>query len=173
MRAVLARLAVVAALLAAGAAHGEGWEPFFAPFLGDLRAELAEAKKAGRKGVVVMYHFDACPYCARMKTEILSRPDVQQAFSREFVAVAIDTRGALEITGLDGKTLPERDHARAAGVRGTPTFDFIAPDGTRLYRHVGALKDPAEFILLGRYVASGEHRSRTFTDYKLLKPKGI
>ncbi len=169
----LARIIVGAALVVATAAHAEAWEAFFSPFLGDLRAELAEAKKAGRKGVVVMYHFDACPYCARMKKDILSRPEVQKAFAKDFVAIAIDTRGSLDVTAADGTTLPERDYARAAGVRGTPTFDFIAPDGARLYRHVGALDDPAEFMLLGRYVASGAYRSRNFADYKLLKPRGI
>ena len=165
---------LLAGLLLASAtlARSEPWEPFFAPFLGDLRPELAEAKQAGRKGIVLMYHFDACPYCARMKAEILSRPDVQQAYARDFTAFAIDTRGALSVTGPDGRTLRERDYARAAGVRATPTFDFLSLDGTRIYRHTGGIYDPREFILLGRYVASGAYRSQTFADYKLLQPKG-
>lgn len=159
-------------MLAAPLAQAEAWEAFFSPFLGDLRAELADARSAGRKGIVVMYHFDDCPYCARMKAEILSRPEVQQAYARDFVALAVDTRGATTITGADGRSLPEKDYARAQGVRGTPTFDFLSTDGTRLYRHVGALYDPWEFILLERYVASGAYRSSTFAEYKLLKPKG-
>ena len=168
-----ARIVLFAGLLAAATlARAEGWEDFFVPFLGDLRAELADAKAAGRKGVVLMYHFDDCPYCARMKAEVLSRPEVRQAFAKDFAAVAIDTRGAAAVTGPDGRTLPERDFARASGIRGTPTFDFLSPDGTRVYRHVGALYDPEEFILLERFVASGSYRSRTFAEYKLLKPKG-
>ncbi|MGE5639805.1 MAG: thioredoxin family protein [Clostridia bacterium] len=165
-------LLFAAAVIAAPLARAEAWEAFFSPFLGDLRAELADARDAGRKGIVVMYHFDDCPYCARMKAEVLSRPEVQQAYARDFAAFAIDTRGALAITGADGGVLPERDYAKAQGVRGTPTFDFLSVDGKRLYRHVGALYDPADFILLERYVASGAYRSRTFTEYKLLKPKG-
>ena len=159
-------------LTSATLARSEPWECFFSPFLGDLRPELADAKQAGRKGVVLMYHFEACPYCARMKAEILSRADVQHAYARNFVAFAIDTRGALSVTGADGRTLRERDFARAAGVRGTPTFDFLSLDGTRAYRHTGGIYDPREFILLGRYVASGAYRSQTFADYKLLQPKG-
>jgi thioredoxin-related protein len=158
--------------LASTAVCADPWESFFTPFLGDLRAELADAKSAGLKGAIVMYEFEECPYCARMKREVLSRPDVQKAYRQRFVALQIDTRGALPITGFDGKTLPERDYARAAGVRVTPTFDFIAPDGELLYRQVGGLYDPAEFALLGRYVASGAYRSHTFADYKLLRPRG-
>jgi thioredoxin-related protein len=72
---------------------------------------------------------------------------------------------------MDGKQRPENEHARAMGVRSTPTFDFVGADGTRLYRHVGGLYDPAEFLLLGRYVADGAHRTQSFTDYVRSKPK--
>jgi thioredoxin-related protein len=167
MKLLLAFLLFVA-LPARGA---EAWEAFFDPFLGDLRAELEEAKRSGRKGAFVMYHFDDCPYCQRMKAEVLSRPEVQQAYRRDFVTLAIDTRGAQPITGLDARVLPENAFAREQKIRGTPTFDFYAPDGERLYRHVGGLFDPAEFLLLGRYVASGAHRALTFSEYKR-KTKG-
>ncbi|MGQ0547503.1 MAG: thioredoxin family protein [Betaproteobacteria bacterium] len=147
------------------------WEAFFDPFLGDLRAELDEAKRAGRKGAMVMYHFEECPYCQRMKREVLWRPEVQQGFRTDFVLLAIDTRGAQPITGLDSRTLAENLYAKEQKIRGTPTFDFYAPDGERLYRHVGGIFDPAEFLLLGRYVASGAHRSHTFAEYRR-KAKG-
>ena len=158
-------LAVLLLLGAAAAARADAWEGFFAPFLGDLRGELAEAKASGRKGVVVMYHFDDCPYCQRMKKEVLARRDVQDWYGREFVVLGIDTRGAQPITGIDGTVRPENEHARAMGVRSTPTFDFLALDGERLYRHVGGLYDPAEFLLLGHYVADGAHRTQSFTAY--------
>lgn len=155
-------------LLAFGTAlhAGEPWEAFFDPFLGDLKSELAEAKAAGKRGVVVMYHFDECPYCRRMKQEVLWRPDVQKRFHEDFTVVAIDTRGAQPITGVDGKALPERQYAKTVGVRATPTFDFYTPDGERAYRHVGGIFDAEEFVLLERYVASGAYRSQTFAQFK-------
>ena len=153
-------------LLAASPATADNWESFFSPFLGDLRAELAEAKRSARKGVMIMYHFEECPSCARMKREVLWRPEVQKAYRGDFVTLAIDTRGAQPITGLDSRTFPENAFAKEQRVRGTPTFDFFAPDGEHLYRHVGGLFDPADFVLLGRYVASGAHRSLTFSQYK-------
>ena len=159
-------LLALALLAALPVKSSEAWEAFFSPFLGDLRAELDEAKRSGRKGVLVMYHFDDCPYCQRMKAEVLSRSEVQQGYRRDFVTLAVDTRGAQPITGLDARVLPENAFAREQKIRGTPTFDFYAPDGERLYRHVGGLFDPAEFLLLGRYVASGAHRAQSFPEYK-------
>lgn len=159
-------LLALALLAALPVKSSEAWEAFFSPFLGDLRAELDEAKRSGRKGVMVMYHFEACPYCQRMKDEVLLRKDVQEGYRKDFVTLAIDTRGAQPLVGFDGTSLPESQYARRVGVRATPTFDFHGPDGERLYRHVGGIFDPAEFLLLGRYVASGAHRAQSFTVYK-------
>lgn len=144
----------------------EPWEAFFDPFLGDLKSELADAKAAGKKGVVVMYHFEECPYCRRMKREVLLRPEVQRAYHADFTVIAIDTRGAQPITGADGRVLPEKELAKKLGVRATPTFDFYAPGGERMYRHVGGIFDAREFVLLERYVASGAFRSQTFAQFK-------
>jgi thioredoxin-related protein len=161
----VARLLVLLVLSFAARA-AEPWEAFFDPFLGDLKSELADARAAGKKGVVVMYHFEECPFCRRMKREVLGRPEVQRAYHRDFTVVAIDTRGAQPITGVDGRTLPENEFARSMAVRATPTFDFYAPDGERVYRHVGGIFDAAEFVLLERYVASGAYRSQTFAQFK-------
>ena len=57
-------------------------------------------------------------------------------------------------------------------IRGTPTFDFYAPDGTRVYRYVGGLFDPADFLLLGKFIASGAYRDRSFEDYRRNAGKG-
>ncbi|MDH4190665.1 MAG: thioredoxin fold domain-containing protein [Betaproteobacteria bacterium] len=170
MTLALRRLALFAlfAALAGARAFGQDVdrsEDFFRLFLGDLRAEAEEARTSGRKGVVVMYHFEACPYCARMRREVLSRQDVQDWYRREFVAVAIDTRGSQPITGFDGRALPENDYARAVSVHRTPTFDFYDVDGKPLYRHSGGIYNPAEFIRLGQFVADGAYRAQSFTDY--------
>jgi thioredoxin-related protein len=127
--------------------------------------------KAGKQALVVMYHFDACPYCTRMKRDVLARPEVQERFRRSFRAIAVDTRGSQEVTGFDGRALPEREFARAIGVRATPTFQFYAPDGVLLYTQRGAIYDPAEFILLGDYVASGAYRGASFAAYKQTRHK--
>jgi thioredoxin-related protein len=169
LRRALAALAFLCALAPAFAA--EGWEKFFELSLGDLREEAAEARKSGKQGLVVMYHFDDCPYCTRMKHEVLQRPEVQAWYRKRFRAIAVDTRGAQEVTGFSGKALPEKEFARAAGVRATPSFQFYAPDGTLLATHAGAVYDPAEFLLLGEYVASGAYRNASFAAYKQSKQK--
>jgi thioredoxin-related protein len=169
LRRALAALLLALALSPAAAAGS--WEDFFVPSMGDLRAEASDAKKAGLSGLMLMFHFEECPYCARMKREVLSRPEVQRHFRARFAAVAIDTRGALEVTGFDGRALPEKEFARALGVRATPSFLFYAPDGTLLASHRGGIFDPAEFMLLGDYVASGAYRNESFATFKQSRQK--
>lgn len=159
-------LGLAFALPSVSAEYRDPVEHFFQAFLGHLRAEIDDARSSGRKGVVVMYHFEECPACTRMKKEVLSRPDVQTWYRREFAVIGIDTRGAQPITGLDGKTYPENDYARAVAIKGTPTFDFYGVDGSHQYRHVGGIYDPAEFLQLGRFVANGAFRAQTFADFK-------
>ena len=143
-RAAAVAVAILATVSAAGAA--EPWERFFSPFLGDLRAEADDARKAGKQGLVVMYQFQECPYCAQMKRDVLSRRDVQEAYHKRLTAIEIDTRGAQPITGFDGRTLPEKEFARAQGIRGTPTFVFYSLDGRILATSVGTANAP-DFIL--------------------------
>jgi thioredoxin-related protein len=169
LRRLLGALLLALALVPARAA--EGWENFFELSFSDLRAEAAEARKAGQQGLLVMFQFEECPYCARMKREVLSRRDVQDWFRARFRAIEIDTRGAQEVTLFDGRTLPEKDFARTVRVRGTPTFVFYAPGGEVLATHVGAIYDPKEFLLLGEYVASGAYREGSFAAYKQSKQK--
>ena len=164
-------LALLFAFAIAPAQAAGGWEKFFELSFGDLRAEAADAKKDGKLGLVVMYHFDECPYCTRMKREVLSRPQVQAHFRKSFRAIAIDTRGSQPITGFDGRTLPENEYARSVGLRGTPTFQFYGVDGTLLATRAGAIYDPAEFMLLGDYVASGAYRTTSFAVYKQSRQK--
>lgn len=165
-------LLVPAAQAARATEYRDPIDYFFHPFLGDLKAEAADAKKAGKQAIVVMYEFDDCPYCARMKREVLSRPDVQTYFRKHFQLFQIDTRGDQTITGFDGKNLIEKEFARAAGIRYTPTFIFYGLDGKVLVTQRGAIYDPKEFMLLGEYVASGAFRSHSFAQYLQSKKKG-
>ena len=161
----LALLAILALPLVARAAGPEAAEKFFDPFLGDLRAELAAAKSSGKQGVLLMFHFDDCPYCQRMKQNVLSREDVQAFYAKRFVALPIDTKGSTEITDFAGKSWVEKEFARALPVIGTPTFVFYGLDGKPVAKHVGEIKDPKEFILLGEYVASDAWRKQSFKDF--------
>lgn len=147
--------------------------PFFQLSTGDLQAELAEAKQAGKKGLLIMFEQEGCPACLYMKANVLNRPDVQRHYGQRFVSLSVDMFGALPYTDLAGKAHTEKSYAQALGIKATPTFVFYGVDGKEATRVVGSVKSPAEFMLLGDYVASGAYRTQKFSEYKQAhSPKG-
>src|SRR5262245_1014259 len=93
-----AALLLAPALLAAqsdGGRYGPKHDPmqrFFKPSLGDLQVEVAEARAAGKQAIFIMYVRDDCPYCERMKRDILSLESVQDYYREHFAVLAIDPR---------------------------------------------------------------------------------
>lgn len=167
----LRALLLIAALPLAGApAHArDPMDHFFQPFLGDFQAELAEAKRAGKKGLMIMYHFEDCPACKWMKANILSREDVQAHYRERFILLSLDTLGALTITDFRGKEWTEKEFARSVPIMGTPTFIFYGLDGKPVAKHVGRMQDPGDFMLLADYVASNSFRTMEFAQYRQSK----
>ncbi|OZA30211.1 MAG: thioredoxin [Hydrogenophilales bacterium 17-61-9] len=139
---------------------------FFQPKFGDLQADLQEARKQGKTGVLLFFEQDACPFCERMKTTILNQSDVQDVFRAQFLLYPIDVNGDTEITDFQGKATTEKDFAFSHRVRATPTLLFFNLDGKLITRYTGPTKDKAELLLLGKYVAEGAYATQPFTKYK-------
>ena len=169
----LRRLALAALLLASGFVAAQSYgvkrdpmQRFFTPSLGDLRSEAADARAAGKQAIFVMYVRDDCPYCERMKRDVLSLEGVQDYYRHNFAVLAVDLRGAVPIVDFAGKSTTEKGFAAAQGVKFSPVIVFYDFDGKPLARHNGEIRDVGEFLLLGRFVASGAYRLHSFAEYK-------
>ena len=138
---------------------------FFVPTFGDYRADLEDARKEGKLGLVAMFHWEDCPYCVRMKRDVLSREAVQQWYRARYLPIAVDTRGSIQVVDFEGRRMSERRFADEAGVKVTPTFIFYDLDGRPLYRHRGEIRDPGTFIRLGKFVAEGHYKTQSFDAY--------
>jgi thioredoxin-related protein len=143
---------------------------FFDANTGDLRGELADAKAAGKKGML-MYEQEGCPACLYMKQNILNRSDVQALYRKHFVNFTIDLFGSVPLQDFKGREITEKAFAAEARVRATPTFAFHDLTGAEVVRITGAVRDVAEFKLLAEFVASGAYRSRSFAEHRQLHLK--
>ena len=163
------QLLIAFLFLLAAPAWAETRDPanhFFQAKFGDLKADLQEAKKQGKKGVFLFFEMDDCPFCERMKTTILNQTDVQDAYRAQYLVYSIDVNGDTQITDFQGKETSEKDFAFAHRVRATPALLFFDLDGKLVARHTGPTKDKAEFLLLGQYVSEGAYATQPFTKYK-------
>lgn len=141
-------------------------EKFFDQSLGDFKAELETAKKSGKRGLMLMFEREDCPYCLRMRETIFNLPKVQAYFRQHFLIYSIDMLGDVEIQDTAGRSIREKKYAEELRIRGTPTFVFIGTDGNILTRHTGATRDASEFMMLGKYVVDGIYKKQSFTEYR-------
>lgn len=149
-------------LTSAWAAPGDD---FFATSLGDYAAELKAAQAQGKRGILLVLEAEGCPYCKRMRAQIMSRAEVRDYFHRHFSVFSLDVNGSIPITAPDGKEQTEKAFARELKFKGTPTFVFFAPDGREMVRYTGATRDAETFLALGRYVAEGHWQTMSFEQF--------
>ncbi len=140
---------------------------FFDQTFGDFSEELNNARDEGKKGVLIMFEMDECPFCHRMKTTVLNQPEVQDYFKENFMIFPVDIEGDVEVTDFTGQAMPQKDFAlKEYRVRATPVFAFFDLDGNLVARYTGATRDSAEFMWLGEYVVGGHYRDLPFPKYK-------
>jgi thioredoxin-related protein len=167
-----APLCLVFALLAAAAqaAPRDVESYFFQPALGDFKVELASAKHQGKAGVFLFFEMDDCPWCARMKANVLNQSEVQDYYRQHFLVYSVDVKGDLPITDFVGHATTEKAFALDNRVRATPTMLFIDPDGKIVTRYTGPTRDASEMLLLGHYVVDQVYLKMPFTQYKQAPP---
>jgi len=144
-------------------------EYFFDQSFGDFSEELGNAKEQGKQGILIMFEMDECPFCHRMKTTVLNRPQVQDYFKQHFLIFSVDIEGDVEIVDFQGQTMSMKDFAfKQYRVRATPVFQFFDLQGKPIKRarYTGATNDAGGFMLLGKYVVEGAYNKSSFTRYK-------
>ena len=156
------RIVILAAVLLGGSLSAEETgkrDPrayFFTQTFGDLPEEMQLAKEDGKLGMMLFFEAEACSYCQAMLRDVLSDRRVQDWYRERFVNIAIDIHGDVEIRDFDGITLPSKVFAEHRRIYLTPVVAFINPNGTEIYRHLGMVKTPEEFLTIGEYI-EGKH----------------
>jgi thioredoxin-related protein len=140
---------------------------FFNETFGDFSEELKNAREQGKKGVMLFFEMDECPFCHWMKTNVLNRPDVQEYYRKNFLMFPVDIEGDVQITDFKGKTMPQKDFAfKEYRVRATPVIAFFDLNGKMIHRHTGRTATAEEFLLMGRFVAEGHYKDTRFARFK-------
>ena len=143
---------------------------FFQDTFGDFTEELEDVRESGRRGVVIFFEMDECPFCERMRETVLNRADVQDYYRDRFRIFTVDIEGDTEVVDFDGNEMPAKDFAfKINKVRATPVIAFYDLDGRRVVRFTGAVRDWQEFLWLGEFAADGYYHKTNFTRFKRAK----
>ena len=143
---------------------------FFDQTLGNFQEELEVARDEGKKGILIMFEMDECPFCHRMKTRVLNQVEVQDYYKEHFLIYTVDIEGDVEVTDFTGTPVKEKDFAfKQFKVRATPVFGFFDLEGKLITRFTGATNNAQEFLWLGEFVVNDLYKETNFSRYKRQK----
>lgn len=129
----------------------------------DLREDVAEAAKAGRR-VLLYFYQDGCPYCAKLLQVNFGDRDLADKTRRHFDVIALNLWGDREVTDLAGTATTEKAFGKALRVQFTPTLVVLDEKGSTVLR-LNGYRPPHEFGIALDFARAGSHATGPFTDY--------
>ncbi len=132
--------------------------------LGELNDDLAEAKKAGKKGIITYFGQKRCAYCEQFFKTSLADTDIKNYLQKHYDLIAFNIWGIDDITDTDGTTYTERELSIHYKTNFTPSLVFYNDEGTPVFRLRG-FYPPYKFRAALQYVAEEFYKEETFSDY--------
>ncbi|MEA3404618.1 MAG: thioredoxin fold domain-containing protein [Pseudomonadota bacterium] len=147
---------------------------FFDETFGNFQEELETAVDEGKRGIFVFFHMDECPFCDRMKTTIMTEPDVISLFKDNFLTFQVDIEGSNEVTDFDGTVSTSQQMSeKKYRVRATPVMMIFDLQGKPLLKYTGPTRTKQEFKWLASYVIDGVYKEMAFTKYKRQQKRAL
>ncbi len=131
---------------------------------GDLRDELDEAKKSGKRGIITYFGQKRCAYCEQFFKTSLSDIDIKNYLQKHYDLYAFDIWGIDDIIDTDGTKYTERDLSIHYKTNFTPSLVFYDTDGTPVFRLRG-FYPPYKFRAALQFVAEGFYKEESFAEY--------
>ncbi len=129
----------------------------------DLNEDIEEATAEGRHLMLYFYQ-DGCPYCKMFIENDLGQYDIAEYAQEHFDLVAINLFGSLDVTDVDGETLPEGEFAMKTRVMFTPTLLVYGEDGSIIFRMNGYYTPP-RFRAVMRFISERRYTRERFVEY--------
>lgn len=163
---------VMPALMSLSSQVWSAKDPFFDESFGNYQEELEVAKQAGKKGIFIFFHMEDCPFCHRMRSTIMTEPDVISLYKDNFLTFMFDIEGSHAVVDFDGSESTGKELAENKyRVRATPVMMIFDTDGKPLVKYTGPTRTKEEFRWLAEYVIDGSYKTQSFTAYKRARKK--
>lgn len=135
---------------------------FKASFL-DFADDLEEAADAN-KHVMIYFHQNGCPYCAKLVAENFHDNGLVSKLKQHFDTIEINMWGDRELTDWQGRAFTEKQFAALMKVQFTPTLLFLGSEGKLLLR-LNGYQSIAKMHKALDYITHKKYRQQTFANY--------
>ncbi|MFT5502427.1 MAG: thioredoxin-related protein [Gammaproteobacteria bacterium] len=163
-------VSILSGLFAADSKHGvmkgvinsESPSWFKDSFL-EFEEDVSDAAASGRR-VMIYFHQEGCPYCARLVNENFKDPDIESYIRTNFDGININLWGDREVISVAGRNFTEKTFAAALKVQFTPTLIFLDESGKVALR-LNGYYPPETFRSALRFVAEKQEITSNFDEY--------
>ncbi len=131
----------------------------------EFEEDVAEATEQGRR-VMLYFHQNGCPYCARLVEENFTDPEIKTYVQQHFDGISINMWGDREVVSVGGKSFTEKTLSAALKVQFTPTLLFLNEKGKVILR-LNGYQSPEKLRQALSYVADKQESLQSFTQYML------
>ncbi len=136
----------------------------------EFEEDVAEAADVGKR-VMLYFHQENCPYCARLVEENFGEPAIRAYIVDHFDGIALNLWGDREVVSIGGRFFTEKTFAAALEVQYTPTLLFLDERGKTVLR-LNGYYPPEDFRAALQYVAQKREQDQTFADFRLAQLAG-
>ena len=173
LRTLLIAAVAACAPMSASAERADPEAFYQIPAFGDFQTNLQKALDEGKKGILVYFHQDQCPFCKQMENQVFTQAIVHEFFHKYFDVYKVNIKGNADFVDVDGDSVSQVKFAVQNRARATPTLIIFGEGGKELVRFIS---NPSleEMLALGKYVVDGAYKDGTdFFNYKREASQGI
>ncbi|MDC9715525.1 MAG: thioredoxin fold domain-containing protein [Gammaproteobacteria bacterium] len=132
----------------------------------DYSENLEDAIDAKKEGIFIFFHMEECPFCQKMRRNVLSQKPVIDYFKQHFLNFEVDVESSVSLTDFNGNDTLEKIFAQRHNLVGaTPVLAFFDLTGKRMVRRTGFANEK-DFLLLANYFVEKAYKDEKFIRYK-------
>ncbi|CAC9582570.1 hypothetical protein [uncultured Gammaproteobacteria bacterium] len=135
---------------------------FKATFM-DFSEDLEEAADEGRH-VMIYFHQDGCPYCAKLVQDNFHDKDLVAKLQSNFDVIETNMWGDRELTDWQGSDFTEKEFSAKMKIQFTPTLVFLNSKGETLLRLNGYQSIDKMHATLD-YIANKSYLNQSYANY--------
>ena len=137
----------------------------------EFEEDVAEAAAENRR-VMLYFHQDGCPYCARLVEENFADPGLESYIREHFDGISLNMWGDREVVSVAGREFTEKTFAAALKVQYTPTLIFLDEKGQVALR-LNGYYPPDDFRAALAYVSQKLEKETSFAEYRLANIEAV
>lgn len=130
----------------------------------DLYDDIEEAVSNGKKGIIVYFGREDCPYCKAHLENNWGNPEIVRYTRKYFDVIGIDVKGDRSVTSVDGVVYDEKSFAALHRTNFTPSLLFYNAD-KKIVLKLQGYHPPYKFRAALEYVADEHYKEESFRDY--------